>query len=102
MMGAITREQCIKPQTTTLPACTAGLSTCVPAVGRAMPGLDGLLMHLDGSELIQKMWLHLLGSAMLDLDLRPARRQPLTDNWQSLVGVPLTDRVKTLIDFARR
>ena len=83
-MHTVTREQCIKPQVmalwpqlkeTTLPACTAGLSTGVPAVGLAMPGPDGLLMHLVAAALIQKMWLHLLGSAMRDLDLRPARRQ---------------------------
>ena len=82
-MDTVTREQCIKPQVmalwpqlkeTTLPACTAGLSTGVPAVGLAMPGPDGQLMHVVASALIQKMWLQLLGPAMLDLDLRPARR----------------------------
>ena len=83
-MDTVTREQCIKPQfmalwpqlkykETTLLACAAGLSTGVPAVGLAMPGPDGQLMHVVASALIQKMLLQLLGPAMLDLDLRPTK-----------------------------
>ncbi len=67
-MDTVTREQCIKTH-------VMALSTGVPAVGLAMPGPDGQLMHVVASALIQKIWLHLLGPAMLDLDLRPAKRQ---------------------------
>ena len=87
---------------TSLLACTTGLSTGVPAVGLAMPGPDGQLMHVVASALIQKMWLQLLGPATLDLDLRPTKRQTPHGQLASLVGGPLTDRVKNLIHFVRR
>ena len=65
-MDTVTCEQCIKPQfmalwpqlkykETTLPACAAGPSTGVPALGLAMPGPDGQLI---ASALIQRRWLH--------------------------------------------